>query len=270
MKKVVLVFVLNLVFFTSCESDKDVLEEESISVAKVDDTSSTEGFEDMEKQMDLFTDNLKNKNKQAVRSLIGNIPNVNIVYSGTTQNVTGNLILNQTPKRPGTHTQWLTFDFTGFNFFGGHSSNQAGTHVAIGLFGHASTYLSGVGLILGAEGRGAQYSTAYYESYWRTGNHLDFSPTGNDDYPFSLSNHPPLSDFQRYKLILHVNDNGWIWFRILDNNYNIVMDRVRRYVNPNLDELLSSTGIFIAGLKNYPFPNNSYQLSLSNVNYGWF
>lgn len=270
MKKIALILVLNLVFFTSCESDKDILEEESSSVSKTDDVTDVNGYKALKEQMELFTDNLKKGSESSSRALSGSIPSVNIAYSGNTHNVTGNIILNQTAKPEGARTQWLTCNFTGYNFFGGHplSPNQAGTHVAIGLFGQASSYLSGVGLILGADARGAQHSTAYYESYWEGGVHLDFSPS--HDYPFNLANHPPLYDLLFYRLIIHVNDNEWIWFRILDNNYNIVMDRVRRYENPNMEELLSSTGIFIQGIKNYPFPNNSYQLSLSNLNYGWF
>lgn len=275
LKKSIAISLL-LIAIMSCQKEEEpiientilngILEKESSSFSKTDSTS-THGFEEMKKQMELFTNDLKSKSILSNKITTRHIPRINIKYDANTQNVTGNFIRNYTRKPLGARTQWLTFRFRGLNFFGSHPlfPNQAGTHVAIGLFGHASDYVSGVGLILGAESRGANYSTAYYESYWRGGNHLDFM-----DPDFNLSNHPPLYDPQSYRLILHVNDSGWIWFRILNSSNNIVMDRVRRYVNPNMDELLSSTGIFILGLKNYAFPNNSYELVLENVRYGWF
>jgi len=267
LKTILIVFLL--IGIHSCQKeDESFVKEETFTESEISASDPVNNIpEDMKKQMELFTEQLKKGELPSDKALSGSIPSINIKYDANTQNVTGDLILNQTQKPTNAATQWLTFNFRGLNFFGGHPlfPNQAGTHVAIGLLGHASTYLSGVGLILGADARGAQYSTAYYESYWREGNHLDFM-----DANFNVSNHPPMYDPQSYRLILHVNHNGWTWFRILDGYNNIFMDRVRRYVNPNMDELLSSTGIFITGLKNYAYPNNSYELVLQNVNYGWF
>ncbi|WP_299253198.1 hypothetical protein [uncultured Aquimarina sp.] len=256
-------FTFLITMMISCESESNFPKEDEQSIS----LSNTDNFSEMKKQMEIFTENSKNNTYPSGKALSGSIPQIQIKYDPNTQNVSGNLILNTTQKPINAKTQWMTFKFTGQNFFGGHPifPNFAGTHVAIGVLGHASNYISGVGAILGSESRGTDYPTAYYESYWNGGNHLDFM---DDD--FNPANHSRLFDAQEYSFILHANHNGWVWFRILDQNNNIVIDRVRKYVNPNMDELISSTGIFILGLKNYGFPNNHYQLNLKTINYGWF